>query len=259
MATPAVDPAHRRDLYAYGVVKLERDPVDRFAEGTFDTAVTNGLAAIVDSFQPVPVPASRVPSAGVMLETLRTTYGAPGDPTVAVPVAAAGTTDTVTIAVQQLLDVLARTQAPRHGRGASGTVTSADIEALRDLDDHTALNCLHSTLLDEHWSRVQFDDSNELGRAAIYLSLLTERLGDDGMAERAERARGSLVRGDPEDYEAQDCPVCGNDGTLTTDSIDDLGVGYGPGTCVVCSYERSSEIAYQLAMETVYENKWRDA
>lgn len=153
MATPAVDPAHRRDLYAYGVVKLERDPVDRFAEGTFDTAVTNGLAAIVDSFQPAPVPASRVPSAGVMLETLRTAYGAPGDPTVAVPVAAAGTTDTVTIAVQQLLDALARTQAPRHGRGGSGTVTSADIEALRDLDDHTALNCLHSTLLAEHWSR----------------------------------------------------------------------------------------------------------
>lgn len=39
-----------------------------------------------------------------------------------------------------------------------------------------------------------------------------------------------------------DCPVCGRE-TLAVSGIDDFGVGYGSGVCLVCSCVRSPDAA----------------
>ena len=100
---------------------------------------------------------------------------------------------------------------------------------------------------DEAVGRVHIADQREVKRAEAYLALL----GEDEALRRAETAHDRLIAlDDGEDggpVEVDECPLCGHLALLVT-SFDDFGGTEGPGICVVCSYERSDDVAHEGAV-----------
>lgn len=78
-------------------------------------------------------------------------------------------------------------------------------------------------------------DSNEISR----------RVGEAG------RAGGF----DEDELEPQECPVCGHS-TLMATGPDDFGYGTTAGTCVVCSYHRSDDAAYETNLDQEWRARW---
>jgi hypothetical protein len=128
------------------------------------------------------------------------------------------------------------------------------VKALLALDDHPALQALRDRYLDETWRRAQVADRNERARAESYLDLLNE----EERTRRVEAADAALAP-TPDDVETppQECPVCGYE-TLASTGSDDFGYGVTAGPCRVCSYQRSSDIAYDLGMDMHWEANWAD-
>ena len=100
---------------------------------------------------------------------------------------------------------------------------------------------------DEATERARAADQQEVERASAYLALL----GEDEAQRRADTAHDRLIAlDDGEDggpVEVDECPLCGHCALLVTD-FDDFGGTEGPGICVVCSYERSDDIAREGAV-----------
>jgi len=105
---------------------------------------------------------------------------------------------------------------------------------------------------DEATERARAADQREVGRASAYLALL----GEDEAQRRADTAHDRLIAlDDGEDggpVEVDECPLCGHFALLVT-SFDDFGGTEGPGICVVCSYERSDQTAYDSAMKSHFD------
>ncbi len=100
---------------------------------------------------------------------------------------------------------------------------------------------------DEAIGRAHIADQQEVKRAEAYLALL----GEDEALRRADTAHDRLAalddREDGGPVEVDECPLCGHCALLVTD-FDDFGGTEGPGICVVCSYERSDDIAREGAV-----------
>jgi hypothetical protein len=106
---------------------------------------------------------------------------------------------------------------------------------------------MHDQYLDQTWRRAHVLDRELRAHAYRYLDLIGEAEAD----RRAEligdylpvRPKDRAMTNDP-----QECPVCDRK-ALLVDALDDFGEGLGSGTCLVCSYERSGEIAYWAAAD----------
>jgi hypothetical protein len=258
---------HRRKIYAACTAAL-LDESSSPGEGTFDTALTNGLLAIASVSIPGHKSANTtgfMPAANKVLDDLVAKFGETSG-VVEVPTGeeerdlnqdgmmiGLGRELKVHVNVGQLREALSRTQPTRHGSGPEGQLIDADVEALVALDDHPALRCLGDRRNDLFWTRGDVDDDDEMSRAAAYLRLLDE----DDIGARAEAARRYAPRYD-ESVELQGCAACGHQ-TLVPTASDGFGYGNTPGTCVVCSYRRSEHATYLLDLEDEWEFRWKDA
>jgi hypothetical protein len=213
---------HWRQEYVQAVVLLEQDLSFPGAEGVFEHALTNGLLAIAAAEHPDLVTRSFMPSASSLAHSLALVHE---------------------VRASDLWAAVQRTGAPRHGRGPGGVLTRTDLCALEDLDNHPVLRGLHSELLDAHWARIEVADRYERDRASSYLRLLDE----DEIIHRAQVAIVALtplVEPGEDIVWPQECPICDHE-AMNHEGGDDFGYGYTGGTCLVCSYRRSDDVAYQ--------------
>lgn len=222
--------------YAETTLMLLDDRHGPGAAAVFDTALTNGLVAIVQHDWPTRVPArGRKPSANQLLDAIEQEVGLNAAGTVDLP---DGHGDTVPAAVNVFRQALRRTQPVRHGNGGDGTVLAVEVDALTSLDPHPALGTLRGATYDRLAMLSHRDDAVERSRAAAY----ADDLDAEETARQVELASASmpfspkdLLDWDP----PQDCPVRGH-ASLAVTQTDDMGYGIGPGTCSVCSYRRSA-------------------
>lgn len=141
--------------------------------------------------------------------------------------------------VNTLLDALDRVQPVRHASSDGGhLLTREDIHALIELDHHRSLGQINEERREAHWHRDQTEDRNAQARAVRYVNLI----GEDEAARRAQAASEHPDAMDPDDRGVEECPACGYEALRIT-SIDEFGLGFGAGSCLVCAYVRSQGIA----------------
>ncbi|MFJ1887164.1 MULTISPECIES: hypothetical protein [unclassified Streptomyces] len=279
----------RAETYAQCAADLEEAASPAAAASAFDTALTNGLVAIVahEWNDEVANRAGHTKPASKLLDLLmekaasegktaadKKTAVDPENPGIVVlpdpepdkaAAAPAGTPwpwvedgfelpplDT-RIDVMTLRDGLERTQPVRHARGI-GTLERRHIDALLALDDHIALRCLASEHADRAWSNAREADAHARSRAADLLL----RIGEEEAARRAQAARDLIEPYHPKHNPVsspQLCPICGHE-SFQADAEDDHGMGVGIGRCLVCHYERSAEAADEDAQALVFEIRW---
>lgn len=274
--------SERAETYAKCTTDLELAPTAAAAAGAFDTALTNGLAAIVAHEWPTQLayPDGRIKSASALLKVVEEAEKAAPDPrqtgVFVLPdpepdkpdAAPAGTPwpwvenfpplpplDT-RIDVETLRDGLRRTQPVRHASG-TGALERRHIDALLALDDHIALRCLSSEHAARAWEEASDADAHSRARAAALLL----RIGDEEAARRAEAAAGLHEpyhpKHNPEGLDLQYCPVCGYE-SFSSDHQDDHGMGVGVGQCLVCHYERTADTAEEEAQAQIFATRWAD-
>jgi hypothetical protein len=149
-----------------------------------------------------------------------------------------------------LRDAIDATQAIRHARvdGHSGapTLTDEHIAALRELDYHPALFAIGDEVIERSRMSVRDRDLAERQRAAGYYQEL----------DADERARRQAIDYRVEhEWQAEDhrtavqrCPVCGTQ-ALVAGTFDVFTEEIGIGTCLVCSYRRTREVADECGVE----------
>lgn len=250
----------RARQYAVCAYALTQDRITDGAEGVFDQALTNGLAAIVaaewpgaESDKP-----SHIRSAGSLLGVIeeKGTPGAEGvihllradGPTWLPPLFGEGPTPNFTIVeVATLRDALAVTWAIRHARDAAQEEVTglgeAHINALVELAHHPALYSM-DIAADRAEDRLHDADAVERQRAAAYHALLDD--DEQRLRESVDyEARYGYVTRDGR-CEVEECPVCGNI-SLAAERFDGWLDEIGIGTCMVCSYSRHPDLADELA------------
>lgn len=253
----------RARQYCLCTYAIAYDRVTDGAEGVFDQAVTNGLAAIVAHNWPeqLKFDDGRVKSARLLLAVIETLGDPGGSPQVFrvrddqsnEPAGRASATDAgcdplfTAVDIATLRDAITATQELRHARDIDATsesaLTAEHIEALKALDCHPALRVLTDEQRDRYYVRTQDDDLIEQDRAQRYLGAL-----DPMEIERRASITYMQDYRSESDGEVDQCPVCdnlslvaaGRDGMLAT-------VSYGH--CMVCSYERRPEIAEASAID----------
>lgn len=219
---------HWRREYVQAVAQLQQDLAFPGVEGVFDQALTKGLLVIAAAERPdlLATKNERLPSASSLATGLAT-----------VPEVNASAAE----------EAYERTSAFRHGRSQGGGLTPSDRDLVEHLDHHPALSGLQSELLDLHWAKAEVADHYEVARASHYLDLLD----DDEVRRRFAHAKQALtpfVKPGEDVVEPQECPVCELD-AMNREGGDDFGHGYVAGTCLVCSYRRSDDIAYELGID----------
>lgn len=239
----------RAEEYGRCVTVLDVDFQVPGAAAIFDQALTNGLAAIVARTWPGQETEKRrngdhrLKAASQLLkiiaeecdearEGIRVVPDAADEPEIAVDVAT-------------LNDALEQTQRVRHARGV-GELEERHVVALLELDDHSCLRQVSEEKREADWVKNEIQDRYERLRAQDYLELIGEEEADRRSALAADHLPAhpdDLIDG----MGLADCPVCGRE-TLTVRGLDDFGVGYGPGTCLVCSYVRSPATTHDLAL-----------
>ena len=122
-------------------------------------------------------------------------------------------------------------------------MTAKHIHALKELDSHPALQVLSDEQVERITGHIRDADMIEMERAQRYLDAL-----DPGEVER----RASMIY--TPDYTSVDggevdfCDVCGNCSLVAAGRDGVMGaVAYGH--CMVCSYERTPEVAEESAMD----------
>lgn len=226
------------------------------AGALFDEAITNALAAIVASEWPgkdTTKSGDRVLSAASLLGVIQERCDAVSLGVYALPTLAYGN-ERVDVPVDAMMDAVGRAQASRHARAAKSDLTPDDVAALAALDDHPALRTLFDENIDEAWRRAKVLDRQIAEHASRYLELI----GDEEASRRAEMVDEFMPSDPKERYDAvepQDCPVCDYP-TLIVEGVDEFGFTVGVGTCVVCSYYRSADIARDEAMQLAWEHRW---
>jgi hypothetical protein len=249
----------------YAACAAELSHEEPGAEGRFDMALTNGLAAIVAHEWPgkesnakgrmLPasellkiiegqVPESPEPSVHVIEEA--------EDPEMERHWQRVGLLEDgeslplleTRIDVAVLREGLDVTQPARHARGVGG-LERRHIDALLALDDHPSLRSLSSEHADRAWENAQVEHRHAAARALAYL----ERIGEeeaDLRASRAENPNAYHPKHNPEGGDLEECEVCGRV-AFCVDGFDDRGYGFSYGQCLVCTYSRSSAVADDVA------------
>ena len=246
----------RRDEYGRCTRALAADIVRGGVAGIFDTALTNGLAAIVAARWPGQESSERgwMKAASALLDVVEVEnepsadgvyelsdldpfpetdiFGPPLEPS------------PTRIDVALLRDAISRTQVIRHARAEEAEpLEERHVSALVALNDDAALRTPldYPEDADEYEERVTLADAVERARARAYLDMLS-------VAELERRANVDyeeeyLEVEDGERYHsAHECPVCGLEALIESrrDSyLDEFPVG----TCAACSYEKSFDIA----------------
>ncbi|MEE1767083.1 hypothetical protein PUR34_02495 [Streptomyces sp. JV185] len=219
------------------------------AAAIFDQALTNGLAAIVahtwqgEESEKRRNGDHRLKVASQLLKVIAERCDEAQEGIRLVP----DTADESKIAVDvaALSDALEQTQRVRHARGV-GEIEKRHVAALLDLDDHSCLRQVSEERRESDWVKHQIQDRYERLRAQDHLDMIGEVEADRRIALAADH-RPTHPDDVIDGMDVTDCPVCGRE-TLAVSGIDDFGVGYGPGVCLVCSYVRSSDAAHGLAL-----------
>jgi hypothetical protein len=253
--------ARRARQYAVCTYALDHDRATDGAEGVFDQALTNGLAAIVAHEWPGEEVGrrGRMLAAAGLLDVLEQHGKHKDDGVVAIlrpgepeytqyPFEDEPMPNYTAVNVTVVREALSATQAIRHARDSGEpmdtALTGAHIAALRELDHHPALYALSDEVINRAECSVIQRDRIEQNRALDYW----HSLGD------AERGRREMI-----DYEAeyawetpgdrcevQDCPVCWQRSLVAgqfDSQLDEIGIGW----CAACSYERTREVADDAA------------
>lgn len=219
------------------------------AAAIFDQALTNGLAAIVahnwqgEESENRRNGDHRLKAASQLLKVITERCDEDQKGIRLVP----DTDDESKIAVDvaALSEALEQTQRVRHARGV-GEIEKRHVTALLDLDYHSCLRQVSEERRESDWVKHQIQDRYERLRAQDYLDVIGEVEADRRIALAADH-RPTHPDELSDGMDVTDCPVCGRE-TLAVSGVDDFGVGYGPGVCLVCSYVRSSDAAHGLAL-----------
>lgn len=252
----------RARQYAVCTYALRHDRVSDGAEAIYDQALTNGLAAIVAHNWPgaemerpdkalaasglLKVIADRGINAGAGLVHVLHERDQPEyeeDPVF-------GEVESfTTVDVPAFRDALCVTQAIRHARatGEDGaTLSEKHVTALAALDYHPALFGITDELVERFQAGIAGRDAAERARAAAYYHALDDdererREAFDYVSEHAWETRDdrSVV---------EDCPVCGTC-AFVAPVIDNVIGEVGIGFCFVCSYQRTAEVAEEVAYQ----------
>lgn len=253
----------RARQYAICTYALDYGRVADGAEGIFDQALTNGLAAIVAHTWPGAEMSSkgRALSAAGLLDVIEERGQAVDGGIVRVPHEVGGPEYTdlpfdegpmpnfTSVEIEPLRDAIRTTQAIRHARdldnAAATVLTDAHMGALRELDYHPALFSLSSEAIDRLEEVTWSADATERARAERYL----EALGDTERRRREQIDYAELYGFETTEdrVEVEECPVCLQTALVaaTRDPLlDEIGVGH----CVVCGYERTAGVAGDMAL-----------
>jgi len=250
----------RARQYAVCTYALEYDRVADGAEGVFDQALTNGLAAIVAHEWPGSEMGRRgVLSAAALVDVVEergkrvddeVRILRPDEPEwETVPWEDEPTPNFTSVRVGTLRDAIGATQAIRHARDAGKTppqsLSATHIEALSALDHHPALYRLTDEMIDRAERSAADEDAVERERAIEYWDAV-------GSEERSRREGFDYVdayawTGEVERCEVTECPVCWQQAFVAGEFdsyLDEVGVG----RCIACSYQRTRRVADDLAM-----------
>lgn len=248
--------------YAVCTFALDLDHVTDGAEGVFDQALTNGLAAIVAHEWP----GEELRKTGgtlfarALLGVIAERGQVAEDGTVRIlrldepewiesPFDDDPIPTFTSVHVATLEDALDATQALRHARDGGDNVaglTNDHLEALRDLDDHPALFALDEQVIDRAEEGVDAAKAVESSRSADYWWAL----------EDEERGRRRTINyTERYAWETQDsrcevdrCPVCWTEALVASEFDSYLGE-IGIGMCIACSYARTRDVADDAAMD----------
>jgi hypothetical protein len=253
----------RARQYAVCTYALGYDRVTDGAEGIFDQALTNGLAAIVaHSWPGAEHDGRRMLSASKLLDVIehhgkrtgagvvRVLHDPEGTEWISLPFADEPAPNFTAVHVETLRDALEATQAIRHARISdeepARAILREHVDALGELDHHPALFALSDEMIDRAEITAEKLDARERARAAAYY----HTLGDDERERRRDLDFLSLYdrQGHAPRREIELCPVCGTF-ALICEEFESLLDAIGIGTCVVCSYARSRDVADQLARD----------
>ena len=245
--------------YAVCCYALMQGRIKDGAEAVFDQALTNGLAAIVAAEWPGDEFDKRrfVLAASGLLDVI-VQHGTDGGPGVThirregEPVwlpAFSGeepTPNYTVIEVDVLRDALTIIHPVRHARDAfdaDAPLGDEHIDALREFGYHPALFTA-DIAIDRAEERIHAADVIECERAAAYYLALDDEEQTRRQAINYEARFGYVG---PEDRcEVEECPVCDNVALVARRFdgwLDEIGIG----TCMVCSYSRSADLAEELA------------
>jgi hypothetical protein len=244
----------RRREYGECTSVLVMNPEANGAEGLFNQALSNGLAAIVSHHWPgrERKPNGRVKSAPDLLAFLNGKVRRRGRMRV-LEGRSAGRRWRTAIATKTLADGVKRTDPVRHGTGGGSSLDRAQIEALVKLDTHPSLRSMRDALQDEGWVRMVAADREARVRALAYVAKLLkeewERRQDPDFVE-------PYLPPDPKErsssFGADVCPVCDLE-TFVVEETDSFGFGIGAGTCRACGYTRTPDMAEDEAFDAKIE------
>lgn len=247
---------------------LRHDRVSDGAEGVYDQALTNGLAAIVAHNWPgeeMEGSGGKSRAARALLKVIENRGVQPDRGRVRVMhyvdqpeyeehPALGRVENFTTVDVPAFQDALRVTQAIRHARatGEDGAeLTEQHVEALTALDYHPALFAITDELIERSQAGIAGRDGAERARAAAYYQALDhdERERREAIDYVSDHAR-ETHHGDRAVVE--ECPVCSTQALVA--QVQDTVIGeIGIGFCFVCSYQRTAgvaeEAAYRLDME----------
>ena len=200
----------RRARFALNVIALSDDTMP--PEGAFDTALTNGLVAIVAEEWP-----GRERDGDFMLSA-RKLLGVVDD---------SGGSKWATVDTAALREGLDITQPFRHGRADDewASIGQQHVGALLALDEHPALRVLDTARQEQNYGDLLY---------ALFLEKSKEELPWDPK----ER---SIVP------EPDICDECLRP-TLIRDGWDMFGGDHSEGKCIACGYERDYDTAYNMAI-----------
>lgn len=258
----------RARQYAICTNALTTDRVSDGAEAVFDQALTNGLAAIVGYAWPgAELGGAKVLSAAGLLDVIKQRGKADEDGIVRVlhdpngpeygdpsPFDDEPSPNFTNVNEPVLRDALDVTQVIRHARaddrGGDAVLIDDHLAALAELGTHPALSAITGELVDQlvDWARQTASDrdATERERAGAYYQVL----------DADERGRREAIDyREAHDWETKDdrsaveqCPVCEN-WALVAHRFDSFTDEVGIGTCHVCSYRRTAEIADEYGFD----------
>lgn len=214
----------RRVNYAVNTIAVAQHPFG--SDSAFDTALTNGLLAIV---------AHELPGAQTSGRHMRSAR----DLLTQVVAKAVGVSGFLVVDVEVLLEALNISQPIRHGRvdDEYASLHKGHLDALRRMDEHESLRILE--FAESHPDRMQCVWRAYAEAADSYL----------------ESARPGSP-GEPSCFpDPEHCESCGR-WTFIPSGWDDAGGTATPGWCLACEYERNDEQAYDRFIADAWE-RWK--
>lgn len=228
-----------RGQFAQGVLALNADPLPVYAEAIYQMTL-NAALMLISHHERLPINEKRghrTKSPQKLLEAL-----------------------TAVASVQAYLDAstlaeaIEVSNARRHGRATTQTLTAGHVQALAALDAYPHLRVTSTAQVDRAFLQGQLEVQAEERRAASYLELL-----DEEEQQRRVVAAADVGPADPKEQmmqlEPQDCPICWHTTILPT-GPDSFGYGIVSGTCFVCGYHLTEHEADLRNLQMEFHHRW---